>query len=295
MASKRQRYERKLNQILRQHNRLEAATLERIVKLLRRLRANIAVEVTDLGELDAGEFQRLKVAIGQLLTEFEANSTAAWADALIRDYRLGGDLVREPLLAIDAAVSMFSPNAPGDIENLVRGTTGLIQNITNDMRRRINTQLSIALLGKQPPYQTMRQINNILGLRAGKRQLVKGITARTETIVRTEMNRVFNLSAYRQAEHTAELEPGLLKRWVATGDTRTRESHLRTHRNTAVNPIPLNQKFTVGNDKLRFPLDPRGSAKETINCRCRMVIVHPEIGVIDSPLDVRVKRQLQKT
>ena len=55
----------------------------------------------------------------------------------------------------------------------------------------------------------------------------------------------------------------LEKQWYATGDDRTRPSHLDIDGES----VPLNEEFSNG---LMYPGDPSGSADEVWNCRCSM-------------------------
>lgn len=89
------------------------------------------------------------------------------------------------------------------------------------------------------------------------------IKARARTIVRTEVVRAANYGVYLGATRSDyEME----KEWLEIKDHRTRLTH--THAGVGGQKADLNQRFTNG---LMFPGDPDGSARETINCRCRMV------------------------
>ena len=59
------------------------------------------------------------------------------------------------------------------------------------------------------------------------------------------------------------------KEWLATGDNRVRP----THKSASGQTVGITESFDVGGSEMRFPGDPRGSAKETINCRCTVLPV----------------------
>lgn len=59
---------------------------------------------------------------------------------------------------------------------------------------------------------------------------------------------------------------GMKKQWLATGDSRTRESHMAINGETVDNSKP----FSNG---LMYPGDPNGTASEVYNCRCAMRMV----------------------
>ena len=66
--------------------------------------------------------------------------------------------------------------------------------------------------------------------------------------------------SYKQLEKDGVV---LEKKWSATGDDRTRQSHLDIDGES----VPINEEFSNG---LEYPADPNGSAEEVWNCRCSM-------------------------
>ena len=59
---------------------------------------------------------------------------------------------------------------------------------------------------------------------------------------------------------------GMSKQWLATGDERTRESHMMVNGEI----VPYDGYFSNG---LKYPADPYGAASEVYNCRCTMRMV----------------------
>jgi hypothetical protein len=59
-----------------------------------------------------------------------------------------------------------------------------------------------------------------------------------------------------------------VKNWDATLDGKTRNAHVIADATYHFNPIPVNEFFFVGGERLRYPRDPNGSAGNIINCRC---------------------------
>lgn len=115
---------------------------------------------------------------------------------------------------------------------------------------------------------------------------------RAQTIVRTETGRAVN---YGQLSAANESDYEMVKEWVAVNDNRTR----RTHRHlTGVDgeQRDLLKKFSNG---LLFPGDPRGEAKEIINCRCVLAfhVRRDELGrpILKTPqIYVSLSRQLSR-
>ena len=57
--------------------------------------------------------------------------------------------------------------------------------------------------------------------------------------------------------------------WIATADSRTRESHVELDGEV----VGINEPFSNGLD---YPGDPAGDAAETINCRCTIGFLTPD-------------------
>ncbi len=127
-----------------------------------------------------------------------------------------------------------------------------------------------------------------------RRDPAAGIAARAETIVRTEMNRVYNLSHHSQQQEMANQVPELRKRWIATADARTRPSHLAAHWRYKDEPIPVSEPFKVGGARLMYPGDPAGPPNETVNCRCRSITIHPLVGDVEMGQDQAIGQMLGK-
>lgn len=88
------------------------------------------------------------------------------------------------------------------------------------------------------------------------------IRGRARMIVRTETVRAANFGVLLGADkYDFETE----KQWLAIEDSRTRHSHRLVDQQSR----DMEDKFSNG---LRFPGDPEGSTKETINCRCTLLV-----------------------
>ncbi|AUY50483.1 phage portal protein [Streptomyces sp. CB01881] len=70
----------------------------------------------------------------------------------------------------------------------------------------------------------------------------------------------------RDQAAAATARAGLVRRWVAHDDARTRPDHDAADGQTQ----PLGQPFTVGQDLLRHPADPEAPPGQALNCRCRL-------------------------
>lgn len=292
-----------LNEISKRYGHLDHQTVRRLIELLQETRKSIALQLLQ-GPTDFETFRlsQLRDNIDIIVKRFQLQFGDDLTKALVEAHGLGVGGVTNPLNAIGLNVGTFNTIPTAQLNVVLDFSAELIQNIGDDLRKTINTQLRLSTLAQQTPFQAMKNVTDALGIKAkdgvwGRRnrpEVVRGVAARAETIVRTEMTRIFNLAQSSQQQQAAQTVPELRKRWVATGDGRTRDSHLRAHRRYNRNPIPIDKPFIVGGAKLMFPGDPRGPASETINCRCTTVMVHPDVGVIGTPLDDRIDTEIKQ-
>ncbi len=99
------------------------------------------------------------------------------------------------------------------------------------------------------------------------------IAFRAMTIARTEAIRATNNGHVKTVTDFLAAHPDytVAKTWIATEDDRTRPDHRGLHRQTVIgmqNPFVCDSGETI-----RWPHDPKGAAKEVINCRCQMMTV----------------------
>ena len=93
---------------------------------------------------------------------------------------------------------------------------------------------------------------------------------RANLISRTEVHRVASFANEAVAENMKI--DGTMKEWIAVLDDRTRI----THAYASGQMVPQKEFFIVGGERLKYPGDPRGSAGETINCRCAVMYRTPD-------------------
>lgn len=89
---------------------------------------------------------------------------------------------------------------------------------------------------------------------------------RAERIARTETHSAMMFASEKRARAIQDdLDMPMLKQWIPAEDGRTRSAHSAMANS---DPIPVDQMFTVGGEKMSRPGDPRASAANKINCRC---------------------------
>ncbi len=298
MPTPKQQYVNELNAISERFGALEDTTIKRMLSEVKALRSQIAAEIVNVEGWDEFRRRELERALQGLAAEVARRLAGEVTQAARDTAQYGAQSVVEPLAAVGVRGAFFQPNT-ALLNTLLDFSAQLVKGIADNTRTALDQQVRLAALGQKSTTQAMKDITQALGVEANagiwkkRHDPVKGIAARAETILRTELQRAFNLSTFSQQQASAERIPGLTKSWVATADTRTRESHLRAHMRYKDNPIPINEPFIVGGHKLMYPNDPNGPPEETINCRCRPATHHPAIGRVGSSLDGRIAAQLK--
>lgn len=92
---------------------------------------------------------------------------------------------------------------------------------------------------------------------------------RMRMFARTAITGAQNAGRQAQMEQAADMGIDVEKRWIATPDNRTRDSH----RLMDGEEVPYNEEFSNG---LEYPGDPAGDPAEVYNCRCTMQSVYPK-------------------
>lgn len=288
MTTPKQAYAQALNGIIRRYAAMEDDTVRAMVSSLQQLRGSIAAELLAADGWNAVRLQQVQEAVNNAIVRLQSQLTGAFQGAIGQAGQLGALGVVEPL----AAAGLFSSVGYSDalINTLLSFSADLIAGISQDVKRAIVAEISKIALGGQNPFQAMQIITRLLGIDGRGKRLTKSISVRAERIMRTELLRAFNLTTQAQLISSSQQIPLLQKRWVATGDSRTRKSHLDAHGQIR----DVGKPFDVGGVEMMFPHDPSAPAKEVVNCRCREVAHHPEIGLIETSLDKKIASERAK-
>ena len=123
----------------------------------------------------------------------------------------------------------------------------------NDMRKRVSKTIATGSTTEQ--------------LKADIEALTNFSEYRADTIARTEIASAYINGNYQGDVALGEYGP-VEKVWVASGDARTRATHLAAQTASEANPVPFSQPFTVGGVEMMYPHSPGAPAKEVVNCRC---------------------------
>lgn len=86
---------------------------------------------------------------------------------------------------------------------------------------------------------------------------------RAVLIAQNEANTVMNGADFFNAKKSGKTH----KQWIAQLDEKTREWHMEVDGDF----IPIDDRFKVGKEEMRFPHDPLASAENIVNCRCTCI------------------------
>jgi hypothetical protein len=261
-------YQKKTNEILRKVGKIDKDAVKKVSVFLRQMRADIADAVTRATGFDQLHFTQILSDIEGAINVFQQRYHDVLISAIGDAWQGGKELIDLPLAAANIR---FAPSPVIDldyIEFLQQYSASLIKDLGKQIQRRVDSALRLAMLGAKNSNEAMAEVGKILRKRT---------VYDAERIVRTEVSRTLNLSAQRRMQDADDKIPELRKYWLHTTDSRVRPSHLNvgyaTNPNFGGTPIRVNEKFTIGGERVNGPHDPALSAEETINCRCRVVTI----------------------
>lgn len=267
MASKEQLFLRKVNSLMKKAGSMEDAGARRVLKILSDARKEVAATVAST-DWKLYYLPQMKAAIDRSLAVFGDQYGVQMRD-LQRDFWDAGiELVDLPLRTIGITAAI--PEIDTTLLSILQGySTDLVQGLSRAAVKKINTELTLGLMGQKSPYDVMQAV----GRNLKDKGIFKSITARADTIIRTEAGRVYEAAGQLRKEAAAKIVPGLRKQWHYGHTPRMpRLDHMAV----AGQIREVDEPFNVGGEKLMYPRDPAGSAKNTINCGCTSLPYHED-------------------
>ena len=141
------------------------------------------------------------------------------------------------------------------------GVDSIIRSVDNNTKEILKSEIS----GLREEISDVDELKTEL-----KKNYALLSASRAIRVGRTEVARVANFASLEAA--IASGLP-LQKMWVSMGDMRLRATPEWNHVEPDGQVRDLRQRFLVSGEQLLFPVDPAGSASNTINCRCVMGFV----------------------
>lgn len=132
-----------------------------------------------------------------------------------------------------------------------------VAQIEQTTRRRLQATLVKGLRAGETVGELAGRVHEVLG----------GAMSRALLIARTEAGQAVSSGRFVAAQAAGATHKG----WLHGANPRG--SHLQAQQDyhPRSHPIPIDEAFRVGTDRLMFPRDPSGSPGEIINCNCVMV------------------------
>lgn len=265
-------FRRRTAELLVALDHLEVDAVRVVAERTRRLRAELVAALEGASGWTPYWLPRILAEVERALEGWAADAAGAASRSMLPAGALGEDL------GAAAAVAAGSPGVhPIVTHDLVSAldvaTADLVRGVAEDARRAVAREVRSAALGLQKPTEAIGAVGRIVqGIRqpvrdadgavVGSRHV--GPMARAETIVRTEVNRVFSVASDEAMRTVAGSVSGMRREWVATRDDRTRWAHRAAHGQV----VGMDEDFLVGGARLRYPRDPSGPAAQVVNCRC---------------------------
>ncbi len=231
-------------------------TVREIIALLERalkeIRATLGGQPS---EWQQHHLSLVKASVKSALDEFRRHADGRLSRDAMRAWYVGQNMVDEPLAAAGVAMRDALPTLnTRQLINTQTFLTDRITDISEQAIRRINGELGLVMLGVQTPGEVTTALTRILNISR----------SRASTIARTELGRLYEVAAFERRLQAKTILPGLKKQWRRSGKIHSRLTH-----DAADGQIrEPDEDFIVGGEALAHPRDPKGSAKNTINCGC---------------------------
>lgn len=265
-TAKEKAFQKKVKSLIKKANSMEDDAVKRAIKLLAAARKDVAATVATT-EWEAYRLPELKAAIDRTMRDFGTKYGVDLRDTQREFWEHGIQMTDAPIreVGIYMVIPEVDMTALGIMQDF---TADMVTNLGKDAGRKISQEISMGIIGKKSPYEVMGAV----GRNLKDKSIFKSIAARAETITRNEAGRVLEMAGQARRERAAEIVPGLGKEWKHSPYAKVpRLSHLRADSQKR----KVDEDFDVGGEKLSFPRDPKGSAKNTINCNCYSIPWHP--------------------
>jgi len=258
MATQKEKiFARKVRELIRRADRLEEAEVKKVIRLLNSARKEVAAAVAST-DWQAYHLPELKGAIERAMQIFGDRYGMDLREAQASFWDQGLDRVDLPLREVGVAQAI--PGIDTTMLSILQGhSSDLVEGLTRDAIKKINSEITMGLIGQKSPYEVMGAV----GRNLKDKSVFRTIAKRAETIVRTEAGRVLEAASQARMEAAGNVVPGLQKQWHYGHTAKMpRLDHMAADGQIR----DVDKPFDVGGEKLMYPKDPAGSAGNTINC-----------------------------
>ena len=203
--------------------------------------------------------KRLKAGLAKLKDQYLSTMNEPLQSSMSLGYDLQLELIFDKP-SKDALAAAKAKDAKGRNEMLKARNIETFENVTQTTT---NLIMKIVSLGIKDGLSVDSVAKLIVDT------ALKTEPSRARTIARTETLTAVSLGQASMMNMAGEAIPELKKAWVTAQDEDVRDSH----RSVNGEIKDYKQNFSNG---LSYPRDPKGTAGETINCRCTLITLPPE-------------------
>lgn len=250
--------------------RSNGAAMERILDDARRsITADLAI--LDLENATRPLLQRALAGVDQALANLQATLGRQLAATTETAYDIGAQLATAP---VGAEFAVVGAAVTGEQLAIMSSFSAeLIQNITGDLRKRINAELTSVVVGAKTPGQA----STAIGRNLRDPNHFTTIAHRARAIVVTEVGRAQALGAQAAQTQLEETQRGLgqplpRKGWLNAHLPGARATHLAAEARYSPGgdpgPIPIGDHFLIAGIPALYPKDPSLPPRESVNCHC---------------------------
>ena len=169
------------------------------------------------------------------------------------------------------AANLFLQEIDAPLDTLNEGIIATFRAQQNVLLERVNDSTVVRLTAVQKDLEASILSGTPVGevadqMKSSLKHVFNVRESDRTRIARTEINRGFSGGRFEQMKASGIS----LHEWLSARDSAVRDTHSSSHVGVDGDIVPIGEKFRNG---LEYPLDPSGSAAETINCRCITVAV----------------------
>jgi hypothetical protein len=240
------------------------------VEAVNRLRQEIVLAVLDHGDFTASDLRRIRTQIESITRRYQTRFEELLSESQRKAFIKGIQLI-DSAISSGGLISGLPYLSENKLRILQEYSAEYVTNITSEIRTKIMQEVNLAVLGQKSTMQVIGAIGNNLT----DPSIFGTVKSRAETIVRTEMRRIQQISAMDRMKQSVHQVPDLQKRWLHShASVIPRPNHLMMNGMT----IPVGDKFSlVGRDGavhlIDGPYDPRLPVGEIVNCGCMAIPV----------------------
>lgn len=268
MANKNKQVKAEIKKLVKKSEKESNQAIDRVKKLVEELENNVVRDLNKIPKEDwiTGNVKKINKIAEKHINDFTKEYIKQTDKDLDQAWELGEEFVDVPLSVVgvklkEATVLWWErwdkviplAEAQADLDPLLFLSTQLIKNLGEETKKNVSSQLILGLTGGAAPFDIIQGIQSELG----DKTLFKA-----ERITRTEWTRAQNIATQKRQEQAEDEVKGLQKQWIWSGVSRLDHAAI----NGQVRDI--DQPFDVGGEQLMHPVDPAGSAEQTINCGC---------------------------